>query len=55
MPVAAIATPIEVTSASRTPSLSTAVPHHSVVKPLGGHVRLLSTLNELMRMTPSGM
>ncbi len=53
--VAAMATPTDVTSASRTPSFSTALPHHCVVKPLGGQVRLLSTLNELMRMTPSGM
>ena len=49
-----LATQMDVRSASRTPSFSAALPHHSVVNPEGGHVRLLSVLNELMRMTPRG-
>ena len=53
--VAALATRTDVRSASRTPSLSTARPHHSEVNPLGGQVSDRFVLNELMRMTMSGM
>ena len=53
--MASEATHTDVHRASRTPSFSIALPHHSVVKPLGGQPRPLSTLNELMTITPSGM
>jgi hypothetical protein len=52
---AANATTTEVQSADRAPSLAKALPHHSVVKPVGGHDIVMLGLNELIATTAIGV